>query len=54
MARRVDFVASKDFEELIHAQTSLYPKVLEVLAAEVLSGQFTLSRRMGVMLHSRL
>jgi CRP-like cAMP-binding protein len=43
----VDFVARKDFEELIQAQPSLYPKVLEILAAEVRSARFVLSGVMG-------
>jgi CRP-like cAMP-binding protein len=31
----VDFVARQDFEELIQAEPSLYPKILQVLATEV-------------------
>ena len=33
----VNLLARKDFEELIQARPSLYPKVLEILAAEVRS-----------------
>src|SRR5438552_2402869 len=33
------FVARKDFEELIQAQPSLYPKVLGILAADVRSAR---------------
>ncbi len=43
----VDFVACKEFEELIQAQPSLYPKVLEILAAEVRSARVSLSGLMG-------
>jgi CRP-like cAMP-binding protein len=43
----VNFLARKDFEELIQAQPSLYPKMLEVLAAEVRSARLTLSGLMG-------
>ena len=51
----VDFVTRKDFEELIQAQPSLYPKVLEVLAAEVRSARLALSGLMGKLgtRHSR-
>ncbi|HMH14708.1 MAG TPA: cyclic nucleotide-binding domain-containing protein [Edaphobacter sp.] len=43
----VNFLARKEFEELIHAQPSLYPKVLEVLAAEVRSARLALTGIMG-------
>ena len=43
----VGFVARKDFEELIQAQPSLYPKMLEVLAAEVRSARLALTGMMG-------
>lgn len=43
----VNFLARKDFEELIQAQPSLYPKVLEVLAAEVRSARLALTGIMG-------
>jgi CRP-like cAMP-binding protein len=43
----VNFLAHKDFEELIQAQPSLYPKVLEVLAAEVRSARLALTGLMG-------
>jgi CRP-like cAMP-binding protein len=43
----VDFVSRKGFEELIQSQLSLYPKVLEILAAEVRSARFVLSGVMG-------
>ena len=43
----VDFVARTDFEELIQAQPSLYPKMLEILAAEVRSARLALSGLMG-------
>jgi CRP-like cAMP-binding protein len=43
----VDFVARKDFEELIQAQPSLYPKMLEILAAEVRSARLALSGLIG-------
>jgi CRP-like cAMP-binding protein len=43
----VTFLARKDFEELIQAQPFLYPKVLEVLAAEVRSARLTLTGIMG-------
>ena len=52
----VNFLARKDFEELIQAQPSLYPKVLEVLAAEVRSARLALSGLMGKLgtRHSRI
>ena len=40
---KVNFIARKDFDQLIQAQPSLYPKVLEVLAAEVRSARLALS-----------
>jgi CRP-like cAMP-binding protein len=43
----VDFLARKDFEELIQTQPSLYPKVLEVLAAEVRSARVALTGIIG-------
>ena len=43
----VDFVARKDFEELMQEEPSLFPKVLEILAAEVRSARFVLSAVMG-------
>ena len=43
----VNFLARKDFEELIQAQPSLYSKVLEVLAAEVRSARLVLSGNIG-------
>jgi CRP-like cAMP-binding protein len=52
----VNFLARKDFEELIQAQPSLYPKVLEILAAEVRSARHSLSgltRKVGIR-HSRI
>ena len=53
---KVNFIARKDFEELIQAQPSLYPKVLEVLAAEVRSARLALSGLMGKLgtRHSRI
>lgn len=36
-------VAQKDFEDLIQSEPSLFPKVLEVLAAEVRSARLALS-----------
>jgi CRP-like cAMP-binding protein len=52
----VNFLARKDFEELIQAQPSLYPKVLEVLAAEVRSARHSLSGLIGKLgtRHSRV
>jgi CRP-like cAMP-binding protein len=52
----VKFLARKDFEELIQAQPSLYPKVLEVLAAEVRSARLALTGIMGKLgsRHSRI
>jgi CRP-like cAMP-binding protein len=43
----VDFVARKDFEELMQEEPCLFPKVLEILAAEVRSARFVLSRVIG-------
>jgi len=43
----VEFVARKDFEELIQTQPSLFPKVLEILAAEVRSARLALTGIMG-------
>jgi CRP-like cAMP-binding protein len=43
----VSFLARKDFEELIQALPSLYPKVLEVIAAEVRSARLALTGIMG-------
>ena len=43
----VNFLARKDFQELIQGQPSLYPKVLEVLAAEVRSARLALTGMMG-------
>jgi hypothetical protein len=43
----VDFVARKDFEELMQEEPSLFPKVLEILAAEVRSARFVWSGVMG-------
>jgi len=53
---KVNFIARKDFEELIQAQTSLYPNVLEVLAAEVRSARLALLGLMGKLgtRHSRI
>ena len=50
------FVTRKDFEELIQTHPSLYPKVLEVLAAEVRSARHSLSGLMGKLgtRHSRV
>jgi CRP/FNR family transcriptional regulator len=39
----VDFIARKDFEDLMQSEPSLFPKVLEVLAAEVRSARLALS-----------
>ena len=39
----VGFIAQKDFEDLIQSEPSLFPKVLEVLAAEVRSARLALS-----------
>ena len=43
----VTFLARKNFEELIQTQPSLYPKVLEILAAEVRSARLALTGIMG-------
>ena len=43
----VDFVARKDFEELMQEEPCLFPKVLEILAAEVRSARFVWSGVMG-------
>jgi CRP-like cAMP-binding protein len=43
----VSFVSRKDFEELMQEEPCLFPKVLEILAAEVRSARFVLSRVMG-------
>jgi len=43
----VNLLARKEFEDLIQAQPSLYPKVLEVLAAEVRSARLALTGIMG-------
>ena len=53
---KVSFIASEDFEELIQAQPSLYPKMLEILAAEVRSARIALSGFMGKVgiRHSRI
>jgi CRP-like cAMP-binding protein len=39
----VGFVTQKEFEDLIQAEPSLFPRVLEVLAAEVRSARLALS-----------
>ncbi|SPE32135.1 putative Cyclic nucleotide-binding protein [Candidatus Sulfotelmatomonas gaucii] len=39
----VGFIAQEDFEDLIQSEPSLFPKVLEVLAAEVRSARLALS-----------
>ena len=43
----VGFVARKDFEEMMQQEPSLFPKVFEILAAEVRSARFVLSGVMG-------
>jgi CRP-like cAMP-binding protein len=43
----VGFIARKDFEDLIQSEPSLFPKVLEVLAAEVRSARLALSGLLG-------
>lgn len=43
----VCFIARKDFEDLIRSEPSLFPKVLEVLAAEVRSARRSLSGLLG-------
>ena len=43
----VRFVARSDFEELVRAEPALYPKVLEVLAAEVRSARKALLSLLG-------
>lgn len=43
----VRFVSHQDFEDLIRAEPSLYPSVLEVLAAEVRSARLALSGLLG-------
>jgi hypothetical protein len=39
----VSFVTPYDFEKLIEADPQLYPEVLQLLAAEVLSARLALS-----------
>ena len=43
----IGFIARKDFEELIQSEPSLFPKILEVLAAEVRSARLALSEVLG-------
>lgn len=43
----VRFVSRQDFEDLIRDEPSLYPSVLEVLAAEVRSARLALSGLLG-------
>jgi CRP-like cAMP-binding protein len=43
----IGFIARKDFEDLIQSEPSLFPKVLEVLAAEVRSARVALSAVLG-------
>jgi CRP-like cAMP-binding protein len=47
LGSEVGFVAQKEFEDLIRSEPSLFPRVLEVLAAEVLSARLSLSGLLG-------
>jgi CRP-like cAMP-binding protein len=49
----VRFVARNDFEDLIRAEPSLYPKVLEVLVAEVRTARLALIEILGQVSHRR-
>jgi CRP-like cAMP-binding protein len=49
----VGFIARKDFEDLIQSEPSLFPKVLEVLAAEVRSARRSLSGLLGKLSRQR-